>query len=48
MVLSNFVHIFSKKFSVLASALWSLPALMVEDDQLATAYGVMQVSWNTF
>ncbi len=34
--------------SVLASALWSLPALMVEDDLLATAYGVLQVSFQNF
>ena len=30
-------------YSVLASALWSLPAVIVKDSQLATAFGIMQV-----
>ena len=30
-------------YSILASALWSLPALLVEDHQLGTAFGIMQV-----
>ena len=30
-------------YSILASALWSLPALLVPDHQLGTAFGIMQV-----
>ena len=30
-------------YSVLSSALWSLPALLVQDKQLGTAFGIMQV-----
>ena len=30
-------------YSILASALWSLPALLVQDHQLGTAFGIMQV-----
>ena len=31
-------------YSILASALWSLPALLVPDLQLGTAFGIMQVT----
>ena len=31
-------------YSVLASALWSLPANIVNNCQLATAFGIMQVN----
>ena len=30
-------------YSVLASALWSLPSIIIKDTQLATAFGIMQV-----
>ena len=30
-------------YSVLSSALWSLPCLMVSQNKLATAFGIMQV-----
>ena len=32
-------------YSILASALWSLPALLVPDHQLGTAFGIMQVKY---
>ena len=31
-------------YSVLASALWSLPAILLPPHQLATAFGIMQVN----
>ena len=31
-------------YSVLASALWSLPAIIVSQHQLGTAFGIMQVN----
>ena len=31
-------------YSVLASALWSLPSIIIRDSQLATAFGIMQVN----
>ena len=34
-------------YSILASALWSLPALLVPDHQLGTAFGIMQVRTHT-
>ena len=34
-------------YSILASALWSLPALLVHDRQLGTAFGIMQVIRDT-
>ena len=33
-------------YSILASALWSLPALLVPDHQLGTAFGIMQVLYS--
>lgn len=33
-------------YSILASALWSLPALLVQPHQLATAFGLMQALQN--
>jgi len=33
-------------YSILASALWSLPALLVPDHQLGTAFGIMQALQN--
>ena len=35
-------------YSVLASALWSIPAVIVKESQLATAFGIMQVSQSAF
>ena len=32
-------------YAVLSSALWSLPALMVSQNKLATAFGIMQVTF---
>ena len=32
-------------YSVLASALWSLPAILLPPHQLATAFGIMQVQF---
>lgn len=32
-------------YSVLSSALWSLPSMMVSQNKLATAFGIMQVTF---
>ena len=37
------IIILGMSYSILASALWSLPALLVHDRQLGTAFGIMQV-----
>jgi hypothetical protein len=35
-------------YSLLASALWPIAALIIPEYQLGTAYGLMQVQWYTF
>ena len=37
------IIIMGMSYSILSSALWSLPALLIPERQLGTAFGIMQV-----